>query len=159
MNFIQVPAFAKVNLRLDVLGRRSDGYHELRTIFQALTLHDTVRLEHTAGNKIELKILGNADLAGGPARQNLVWRALAALRRELKAPGGLRVELHKRIPVGRGLGGGSSDAAAAMVALLRLTRRQLPLKRVLELASELGADVPFFLLGGRGAGTRRGGGV
>jgi 4-diphosphocytidyl-2-C-methyl-D-erythritol kinase len=156
MHFIQVPAFAKVNLRLDVLGRRADGYHELRTIFQALTLHDTLRLEATTGDKIELNVLGNEALAGGPERRNLVWRALAALRRELKVPGGLRVELHKRIPVGRGLGGGSSDAAAAMVALLRLTRRQLPLQRLLELASGLGADVPFFLLGGRALGTSRG---
>ena len=156
MNLIQVPAFAKVNLRLDVLGRRSDGYHELRTVFQALTLHDTVRLERTSGNKIELKVLGNAALAGGPARENLVWRALAALRREIEAPGGLRVELHKRIPVGRGLGGGSSDAAAAMVALLRLTGRQIGLERLLKLAAGLGADVPFFLLGGRALGTGRG---
>jgi len=156
MHFIRVPAFAKVNLRLDVLGRRTDGYHELRTIFQALTLHDTLRLERTGGDKIELSVLGNADLAGGPMRQNLVWRALAALRREMKVPGGLRVELHKSIPVGRGLGGGSSDAAAAMVALLRLTGRQLPLQRLLELASGLGADVPFFLLGGRALGTSRG---
>jgi 4-diphosphocytidyl-2-C-methyl-D-erythritol kinase len=156
MNLIQVPAFAKVNLRLDVLGRRSDGYHELRTVFQALTLHDTVCLERTSGNKIELKVLGNAALAGGPARENLVWRALAALRREIEAPGGLRVELHKRIPVGRGLGGGSSDAAAAMVALLRLTGRQIGLERLLKLAAGLGADVPFFLLGGRALGTGRG---
>jgi 4-diphosphocytidyl-2-C-methyl-D-erythritol kinase len=156
MNFIEVPAFAKVNLRLDVLGRRSDGYHELRTVFQAVTLHDTLRLERTRGDEIELSVSGNADLAGGPVRQNLVWRALVALRRELKVPGGLRVELHKRIPVGRGLGGGSSDAAAAMVALLRLTGRQLPLPRLLEVASGLGADVPFFLLGGRALGTSRG---
>ncbi len=156
MHFIRVPAFAKVNLRLDVLGRRADGYHELRTVFQALTLHDTLQLERTTGNKIELNVLGNTALAGGPARQNLVWRALAALRRELKVPGGLRVELHKRIPVEPGLGGGSSDAAAAMVALLRLTRRQLPLERLLELGAGLGADVPFFLLGGRALGTSRG---
>jgi len=156
MHFIRVPAFAKVNLRLDVLGRRNDGYHELRTVFQALTLHDTLRLERASSDKIQLNVLGNAALAGGPARQNLVWRALAALRRELKEPGGLRVQLRKRIPVGRGLGGGSSDAAAAMVALLRLTRRQLPLERLLELGAELGADVPFFLLGGRALGTSRG---
>jgi 4-diphosphocytidyl-2-C-methyl-D-erythritol kinase len=156
MHLIQVPAFAKVNLRLDVLGRRADGYHELRTVFQALTLHDTLRLERASGNEIELKVLGNAVLAGGPLRQNLVWRALAALRRELNVPGGLRVQLHKRVPVGRGLGGGSSDAAAAMVALLRLTRRRIPQERLLELAARLGADVPFFLLGGRALGTSRG---
>src|ERR1700722_10251318 len=102
MQFIRVPAFAKVNLRLDVLGKRADGYHELRTVFQALTLHDTVRLARGSGNDIELKILDNAALAAEDLRKNLVWRALAALRSELKLRGGLRVELHKRIPVGRG---------------------------------------------------------
>ena len=156
MPFIRVPAFAKVNLRLDVLGRRSDGYHELRTVFQALTLHDSLRLERTKGAAIELNVTGDAALAAGPARGNLVWRALTALRRELKLSGGLRVELHKRIPVGRGLGGGSSDAAAALVALLRLARRRVALERLLELAGGLGADVPFFLLGGRALGTSRG---
>jgi len=156
MAFIRVPAFAKVNLRLDVLGRRSDGYHELRTVFQALTLHDSLRLERTKGAAIELNVTGDAALAAGPARGNLVWRALTALRRELKLSGGLRVELHKRIPVGRGLGGGSSDAAAALVALLRLARRRVALERLLELAGGLGADVPFFLLGGRALGTSRG---
>src|SRR5580658_9672988 len=156
MHFIRVPAFAKVNLRLDVLGRRSDGYHELRTVFQALTLHDSLRLERTKGPAIELNVTGDAALAAVPARGNLVWRALTALQHELKLSGGLRVELHKRIPVGRGLGGGSSDAAAALVALLRLTRRRVALERLLELAGGLGADVPFFLLGGRALGTSRG---
>jgi len=103
-----------------------------------------------------LNVTGDAALAAGPARGNLVWRALTALRRELKLSGGLRVELHKRIPVGRGLGGGSSDAAAALVALLRLARRRVALERLLELAGGLGADVPFFLLGGRALGTSRG---
>jgi 4-diphosphocytidyl-2-C-methyl-D-erythritol kinase len=156
MHSIQVPAFAKVNLRLDVLGRRTDGYHELRTIFQTLTLHDTLRLTRRNGKEIELKILGDAALAAAPPRQNLVWRALAALRREFQLRDGLRVELRKRIPAGRGLGGGSSDAAAALVGLLRLTGRQLPLARLLELSAGLGADVPFFLLGGRALGTSRG---
>lgn len=156
MQFIQVPAFAKVNLRLDVLERRADGYHELRTTFQALTLHDDVRLTRARGKSIELAVAGAAELAAEPVEKNLVWRALDAVRRELKLKDGLRCELHKRIPVGRGLGGGSSDAAAAMAALLRLTRRQIRLPRLLELASGLGADVPFFLLGGRALGTSRG---
>jgi 4-diphosphocytidyl-2-C-methyl-D-erythritol kinase len=156
MQFIQVPAFAKVNLRLDVLGRRADGYHKLRTIFQALTVHDDVRVAFARGKAIELRVYGDATLAGVPAEKNLVWRALDAMRRELKWRGGLSVELRKRIPVGRGLGGGSSDAAAAMAALLRLTHKEIPLARLLELASGLGADVPFFLLGGRALGTSRG---
>jgi 4-diphosphocytidyl-2-C-methyl-D-erythritol kinase len=156
MQFIQAPAFAKVNLRLDVLGRRPDGYHELRTIFQALTLHDDVRLARTRGKAIELTVDGDAELAGGPAQKNLVWRALDAMRRELRLAGGLSVELRKRIPIGRGLGGGSSDAAAAIAALLRLTGKKIPPTRLLELAAGLGADVPFFLFGGRAFGCGRG---
>jgi 4-diphosphocytidyl-2-C-methyl-D-erythritol kinase len=156
MKFIQVPAFAKVNLRLDVLGRRADGYHELRTVFQALTLHDTVRLLRARASRVSLQVTGDAELAAGPVEQNLVWRAVDCLRRELHLRDGFEVKLHKTVPVGRGLGGGSSDAAAAMAALLRLTERKIRLQRLLELASGLGADVPFFLLGGRALGTSRG---
>jgi 4-diphosphocytidyl-2-C-methyl-D-erythritol kinase len=159
MKFIQVPAFAKVNLRLDVLGRRADGYHELRTIFQALTLHDTVKLtlaDDKGGAVIQLKILGDAALADEPVEKNLVWRAVDALRSEWRLKDRFVIELEKNVPVGRGLGGGSSDAAAAMVALLRLTGRRIRLERLLELASGLGADVPFFLLGGRALATSRG---
>ena len=156
MKSIQVPAFAKVNLRLDVLERRADGYHELRTVFQALTLRDTVKLSPADGTRVFLKVSGDAELSAEPVEQNLVWRALECLRRELQLREGLEVKLHKTIPVGRGLGGGSSDAAAAMAALLRLTGRQIQLPRLLELAAGLGADVPFFLLGGRALGTSRG---
>jgi len=156
MHTVRVPAFAKVNLRLDVLGLRADGYHELRTIFQSLTLHDTLQLARTPGKEIKLSVAGDATLAAGPLRENLVWRALAALRHELKLRGGFEAVLRKRIPVGRGLGGGSSDAAAALVGSLRLTGRRLPLERLLEIGAGLGADVPFFLLGGRALGTGRG---
>ena len=156
MQMICVPAFAKVNLRLDVLGQRADGYHELRTVFQSLTLHDTLRLFRTRAGRIELAISGNAELAATPARQNLVWRAVTALRQELKLAGGVRIELEKRIPVGRGLGGGSSDAAAALAGLLRLFGRRIEQPRLLEIAAGLGADVPFFLFGGRALGTSRG---
>jgi len=156
MHSIRVPAFAKVNLRLDVLGRRPDGYHELRTIFQSLTLHDSVSLTRTRQPDIELRVGGDATLAAIPARENLVWRAIAELRRELKITGGIRIELEKRIPAGRGLGGGSSDAAAALIGFLRLTGRRLPTERLIEIAAGLGADVPFFLFGGRALGTSRG---
>ena len=125
MPSIRVPAFAKVNLRLDVLGRRADGYHELRTIFQSLSLHDTLHLERTRKPGIELEIAGDSSLAAAATRENLVWRAADALRRDLKFSAGVRIRLEKRVPVGRGLGGGSSDAAAALAGLLRLTGRQI----------------------------------
>jgi len=156
MTSIRVPAFAKVNLRLDVLARHADGYHELRTIFQSISLHDTLYLARTRKAGIELEVAGNSSLAAEGTRDNLVWRAADALRRALKLSGGVRIRLEKRVPVGRGLGGGSSDAAAALAGLLRLTRQKIPMERLLEIAASLGADVPFFLFGGRALGTSRG---
>ena len=156
MQSIRVPAFAKVNLRLDVLTRRADGYHELRTIFQSISLHDSLQLELSRKRGIEMHILGDHVLAASSQRQNLVWRAAEALRRHLKIAGGIRITLRKRVPVGRGLGGGSSDAAAALTGLLRLMRRRIPRAQLLEIAAGLGADVPFFLFGGRALGTSRG---
>jgi len=156
MKEIRVPAFAKVNLRLEILGRRADGYHELRTIFQSLTLHDSLHLALTRGREIELSVKGDPALAAAPVRDNLVWRALSILRRELKLRQGIRAELRKRIPAGRGLGGGSSDAAAALAGLMRLSGRRIAPERLMEIASGLGADVPFFLLGGRALGVSRG---
>ena len=180
MRSIRVPAFAKVNLRLDVLGRRADGYHELRTVFQSVTLHDTLVMTRTTAPGIDLQITGNAALAASDTKQNLISRAVASLGEALGgsresgrgwsrgrgrgtrggAPngfdGGIRIELVKRIPVGRGLGGGSSDAAAAMAGLLRLTGQTVSLQRLMEIGATLGADVPFFLFGGRALGIGRG---
>jgi 4-diphosphocytidyl-2-C-methyl-D-erythritol kinase len=156
MPSIRVPAFAKVNLRLDVLARRADGYHELRTIFQSISLHDTLHVERIRKPGIELQVLGNPTLAAAPQRENLVWRAADAFLREAKPSGGVRITLQKRIPAGRGLGGGSSDAAAALAGLLRLTKRRIAAERLLSMAAGLGADVPFFLFGGRALGTSRG---
>ena len=156
MKSVRIPAYAKVNLCLDILGRREDGYHELRTIFQTITLHDTLELETTRAKQIDLRIIGNAALASGPERNNLVYRALDQLRRELRLHQGVRAVLTKRIPVGRGLGGGSSDAAAALIGLLRLTGKRIEAARLAEIAGGLGADVPFFLHGGRALGIGRG---
>jgi 4-diphosphocytidyl-2-C-methyl-D-erythritol kinase len=156
MKLVLVPAYAKVNLRLDVLGRRADGYHELRTIFQAISLHDTLVLETKREPGIELRIAGNSQLAGEPGQDNLVHRAIEELGREIGLQQGVHAVLTKRIPVGRGLGGGSSDAAAALVGLLRLTGKRIAAARLLEIASGLGADVPFFLHGGRALGIGRG---
>jgi 4-diphosphocytidyl-2-C-methyl-D-erythritol kinase len=156
MKSVLVPAYAKVNLCLDVLGRRADAYHELRTIFQTISLHDTLELETNRDAHIKLRIIGNSALAGEPGRNNLVYRALDELRRELRFKKGIRAVLTKRIPVGRGLGGGSSDAAAALIGLLRLTGKRMEAARLVEIASRLGADVPFFLHGGRALGVGRG---
>lgn len=153
---VRIAAFAKINLQLDVLGKRADGYHELRTVFQTVSLHDELRLRPSGGRGIALAIRGNEALSREPAGRNLVYRAVEALRKELKLRGGVQIELHKRIPSGGGLGGGSSDAAAAMVGYLRMTGRKVPLERLLELGAELGADVPFFLLGGRALGVGKG---
>jgi 4-diphosphocytidyl-2-C-methyl-D-erythritol kinase len=138
------------------LGQRPDGYHELRTIFQSLTLHDSLHLSLAGGREIDLRVQGNAGLAAAPAKDNLVYRALASLREELKLRQGITATLDKRIPAGRGLGGGSSDAAAALAGLLRLTGKRIRPQRLMEIASSLGADVPFFLSGGRALGLSRG---
>jgi 4-diphosphocytidyl-2-C-methyl-D-erythritol kinase len=156
MPHIRVPAFAKVNLRLDVLPRRPDGYHEIRTIFQSISLHDTLQLERSGKPGIELNVLGDPVLATGAQCENLVWRAAESFQRHVKWTGGLRITLKKRVPAGRGLGGGSSDAAATLAGLLRLTKRRIAPERLLEMAAGLGADVPFFLFGGRALGTNRG---
>jgi len=153
---VRIPAFAKINLRLEILGKHADGFHELRTIFQAISLHDELRLRAAGRPGITLTTLGNEPLSAEPARKNLAYRAVEALRRELKIRGGVEIELRKKIPAGRGLGGGSSDAASALLGYLRLTKKKLPAERLLEIAASLGADVPFFLLGGRALGVNRG---
>jgi 4-diphosphocytidyl-2-C-methyl-D-erythritol kinase len=156
MREIRIPAFAKVNLRLDILGKRPDTYHELRTIFQTISLHDELRLRASKSSGICLNIQGNEHLSLEPVRKNLVYAAVDALRRELEIRSGVEIDLHKKIPAGRGLGGGSSDAAAALRGYLRLTRRNVPAPRLMEIAASLGADVPFFLYGGRALGIGRG---
>ena len=156
MREVRIPSYAKINLRLDILGKRADGYHELRTIFQTVSLHDELRLRASKGAGISLRILGNDELAREPVKKNLAYRAVDELRRELKIRSGVEIELHKKIPAGGGLGGGSSNAAAALFGYLQLTGRKLPMAVLAELAASLGADVPIFLFGGRALGIGRG---
>jgi 4-diphosphocytidyl-2-C-methyl-D-erythritol kinase len=156
MREVRIPSFAKINLRLDILGKRADGYHELRTIFQTVSLHDELRLRASKSNEISLTIHGNDELAREPLKKNLAYRAVEAVRRELKIRRGVELELYKTIPPGGGLGGGSSNAAAALFGYLQLIGRKLPMAVLLELASSLGADVPIFLFGGRALGAGRG---
>ena len=153
---VRIPAFAKINLRLDILGKRADGFHELRTIFQTISMHDELRLYSSPHPGTRLTVEGDESLSLEPSRKNLVYRAVEALRHELGIRGGVDIGLKKKIPAGRGLGGGSSDAAAALQGYLRLARRKLPAARLLAIAASLGADVPFFLLGGRALGVNKG---
>ena len=156
MSEVRIPAFAKINLRLEILGKRPDGYHELRTIFQTVSLHDELKLRRNKRSEISLRVDGNPSLSNEPVEKNLVYRAVQAVQQELKDSGGIEIELKKKIPAGRGLGGGSSDAAAAMMGYLQLTRKKLATERLMEIGASLGADVPFFLQGGRALGIGRG---
>ncbi len=147
-------AFAKINLGLRILGRRPDGYHEIRTVYQTVALHD--RLEVSAlktSRKIEVEC-DDPKVPSGAG--NLVYRACELWRRARGHRGGIRVRLEKRIPAGSGLGGGSSDAAATLLGLERLTGGKLHPASRFALAAELGSDVPLFLWGGRVLGCGRG---
>ena len=147
-------AHAKINLSLAVRGVRSDGYHELRTVFQSLALHDTLRFaEPRAGLAITC-----SDPAVPLGERNLVWKA-AQLVWEAAGRSGEpcgRARITKRIPAQGGLGGGSADAAAALVGWNRLWATGLPAQRLCQLARALGADVPFFLHAGTALGLGRG---
>src|SRR6267154_4422028 len=156
MSEVLIPAFAKINLRMDVLGKRADVFDELRTIFQTISLQDELLLRPSRSGRVTLTIEGNQPLSAEPVEKNLVYRAVDALRRELRIRGGVELQLKKMIPAGRGLGGGSSDAAAALLGYLRLTRKKLAAARLMEIAASLGADVPFFLWGGRALGVNKG---
>ena len=134
---------AKVNLGLVVQRRRDDGYHDLSTIFLKISLADTLCLESTSG---EIRI--ECDHPEVPCdERNLVYQAAAALQEQVPNQG-VRVQLHKRIPVAAGLGGGSSDAAATLLGLNTLWNLQLTALELNRYAARLGADVPFFLLPG-----------
>lgn len=145
---------AKVNLHLEVLGRRPDGYHELRTLFAAVGLWDTLVLRAQAGEEITLEVSPAGVVSVG--EDNLVVQAARALQRYARKPLGAHLVLHKRIPVASGLGGGSSDAAAALVGLNRLWEIGAELGELHSIAVRLGADVPFFLVGGAAWGQGRG---
>src|SRR5277367_135452 len=147
---VRLRSLAKINLDLRVLHKRPDGFHELRTIFQTISLADTIDVQYQRGrSKIELE--SNVDIPG-----NLIIKAADLVMRALRANCRLRVRLTKRIPMGGGLGGGSSNAASMLLALPKLLGKGLPLEKLMELGTELGSDVPFFLLGGTAIGLGRG---
>ncbi len=149
---VRVPA--KINLHLEVVGRRSDGYHELRTLFQSVDLRDTLWGWPAEEGRLDLEIEPEGSVGSGS--DNLIVRAARALWREIGRRPGARLKLEKRIPVGGGMGGGSADAAGALILLDRLWSLDLLPSDLCRLAAELGSDVPFFLHGGLGFGVGRG---
>lgn len=145
MNTIMLKAYAKINLGLDVLGKREDGYHEVRMIMQTIRLYDKLNMKKL--NKDEIIIKTN--LAYLPTNENnLVYRAIQMLKEEFNIKQGIYVELQKHIPVAAGLAGGSSDAAAALMGMNRLFQLKLTTTDLMQRAVKLGADVPYCILGG-----------
>ena len=142
---LTVMAPAKVNLALEVLGRRPDGYHEIRTVMQAVSLFDELEFRSAPTDGVELE----CDAPGVPGdERNLVMQAAELLRERADVGRGVRVGLRKSIPAGGGLGGGSSDCAVTLLALNQFWDLQLPVEALAEVAAGLGSDIPFFLYGG-----------
>jgi 4-diphosphocytidyl-2-C-methyl-D-erythritol kinase len=149
---IRIRSYAKINWTLDVLFKREDGYHELRTIYQTVSLHDTLTITETDG-PIEMV----CDDARVPCDEtNLAFKAAVLLREATGASKGARIKIDKRIPVAAGLGGGSSNAAATLLALVKLWQVQIDDPTLIRIAASLGSDVPFFLIGGTALGVGRG---
>lgn len=153
---LAVRSSAKLNLFLEVLGRRADGYHEIETVFQEIGVHD--RLEFERADDLPPGTVRFSCEPAGLAHpgENLVERAAAAFLAEARIPASVRIRLRKGVPAGSGLGGGSSDAATTLLALGRLLGADLPWERARALAGALGADCAFFLKGGAAVGRGRG---
>ncbi|WP_182345632.1 4-(cytidine 5'-diphospho)-2-C-methyl-D-erythritol kinase [Tomitella gaofuii] len=149
---VQVPA--KVNLHLGVGGLRADGYHELTTVFQALSLHDTVSVVPAHG--LEVRVRGEGARFVPTDRRNLVWRAAEAMAAHAGREPKARITVDKGIPVAGGMAGGSADAAGTLVALDAMWGLDLPRDELRRIAAGLGSDVPFILFGGTALGTGRG---
>jgi 4-diphosphocytidyl-2-C-methyl-D-erythritol kinase len=156
MRSVSLSSFAKVNLDLRILGTRPDGYHDLKTIFQSLALFDSVTVSARRG---PLQVI--CDEPDIPTdHRNLVWKAASLLHRvstgKQTAPRDIVIDLRKRIPSEAGLGGGSSNAAMTLLALNALWKLKLDLPTLTRIGSRLGADVPYFLVGGTALGLGRG---
>jgi 4-diphosphocytidyl-2-C-methyl-D-erythritol kinase len=142
---LSLPSFAKINWSLQILGRRADGYHEVRTLLQTISLHDDLHFELAEDGEISL-FCDDPDIPTDD--QNLIVRAAFALKAHHNVEQGVRVRLQKRIPAKAGLGGASSNAAISLLALNHLWNLKASAAALLEIGATLGADVPFFMLGG-----------
>ena len=149
---IQIRSYAKINWALDVLFKRPDGYHQIRTIFQTVSLYDRLRVTETDRN---IEIVCN-DPRVPCDETNLAHKSAALLREATGTSKGARIDIEKNIPVAAGLGGGSSNAAVTLMALVKLWEVELEEHEMIRLAASLGSDVPFFLAGGTALGIGRG---
>ncbi|MCR5757612.1 MAG: 4-(cytidine 5'-diphospho)-2-C-methyl-D-erythritol kinase [Selenomonas sp.] len=149
---VTVEANAKVNLTLDILGKRPDGFHEVAMVMQSIGLHDTLTMEKTDG-AIELTI--NVPWLKADEK-NLAWRAAELVRQEYGLKGGVRIGLTKRIPIAAGLAGGSADAAAVLQGMNALYELQISEEKLCDLGARLGSDIPFCIMGGTMLATGRG---
>lgn len=145
MDYIRLKARAKINLAIDVLGKRSDGYHDLRTIMQSLTLHDNILIKKY--HKAPLKIITNVSRLPVDSR-NLVYKAADFLIKEYKLNTGVLIDLEKNIPISAGLAGGSSDCAAVLVGMRKLFELDISNAELFEMGKLFGADVPFCIMRG-----------
>lgn len=148
---VTVPSFAKLNLDLRVLAKRPDHFHELRTVFQTISLSDTLEIDFEPSKRTSISINSSIDIA-----DNLVIRAAKLIMGAFKIRAAVNFRLIKRIPMGAGLGGGSSNAAAVLLALPFLAGKPVSTAKLVHLAETLGSDVPFFLLGGTAVAMGRG---
>lgn len=149
---ITVRCFAKINLFLDVVRRRDDGFHDIETVFQPVTLHDTISIERTPGG---ISLTGDdQDIEWDSS--NLCWKAAALLLGEGSGSRGVSIDVRKEIPAGAGLGGGSSDAAGVLAGINELFDLGMEGARLMEMGLEIGSDVPFFLFGSPAIGRGRG---
>jgi 4-diphosphocytidyl-2-C-methyl-D-erythritol kinase len=147
---LHLESSAKVNLRLEILKKREDGYHEVRTILQKISLHDTLLFSLKMGRGISIRT-SHPHLPTG--KNNLVYRAAQSVLERSDYKGGVLIEIKKKIPLGAGLGGGSSNAAMTLKALNQLLRLDLSKKELMEMGAGIGADVPFFFLEGAAIGS------
>lgn len=149
---MKVYARAKINLTLDVLGRRPDGYHQVETVMQSIALHDCLEFVSQATGLV----LTVSDRTLSSGADNLVYRAALLLQKRTNTKRGVLIRLNKQIPVAAGLGGGSADAAATLKALNTLWELHLSEEELLALGAELGSDIPFCLKGGTALASGRG---
>ena len=142
MTILRVPSPAKLNLFLHIVGRRDNGYHELQSIFQLIDLYDWISFEAIEENQVQIEGVAEVKL-----EQNLIYRAAQYLRPHAKTPCGLKISVEKNIPMGAGLGGGSSNAATTLIVLNQLWQCGLNDEQLAAYGVQLGADVPIFIFG------------
>src|SRR5438552_2119293 len=151
--FVTVRSFAKINLGLCIGPLRADGFHELRTIYQTIALHDVIRVEVTRGAGIEIRC---EDPRVPKDQSNTCYRIVEPAMAALQAKGRVVIEIEKKLPVQGGLGGGSANAVAVLLALERVFKKHLPDAEKLRIAADVGSDLPLFLVGGTVLGSGHG---